>query len=109
VQRVIKEIGGKFTEVEKAISQAFLPALFGDVLVDEDDPRLALASLPVKHAGLAIPNPVRSSDMNYEASILASSHLTAAVRGIEKFHSADHLAIIRDVRNELKSWPSGGV
>jgi hypothetical protein len=68
VQRVIKEIGGKFTEIEKAISQAFLPALFGDVL-DENDPRLALASLPVKHAGLALPNPVRSSDMNYEASI----------------------------------------
>jgi hypothetical protein len=91
VQRVIKEIGGKFTEIEKAISQAFLPALFGDVL-DEDDPRLALANLPVKHAGgLAIPNPVRSSDMNYEASILASSHLAA---GVEKFHSSDHLAVI---------------
>jgi hypothetical protein len=102
VQRFIKEIGGKFTEIEKEISQAFLPALFGDVL-DEDDPRQALASLPVKHAGLAIPNPVRSSDMNYEASILASSHLVASVRGVEKFHSADHLAVIRNVRNELKS------
>jgi hypothetical protein len=103
VQRVIKEIGGTFTEIEKAISQVFLPAIFGDVL-NEDDPRLALACLPVKHAGLAIPNPDRSSYyMNYEASILASSHLTAAARGVEKFHSADHLTVIGDVRNELKS------
>jgi hypothetical protein len=29
VQRVIKEIGGQFTEIEKAISQTSLPALFG--------------------------------------------------------------------------------
>jgi hypothetical protein len=61
---------------------------YGRHLLDEDDPRLGLVSLPVKHAGLAISNPVRYSDMNYEASILASSHLTAAVRaGIEKFFS----------------------
>jgi hypothetical protein len=38
VQRVVKDIGDAFTDVEK-VSQSFLPALFGDDF-DEDDPRL---------------------------------------------------------------------
>jgi hypothetical protein len=43
VQRVVKDI-----DVEKAVSQSFLPSLFKDDF-DEDDPRLRLAGLPVKH------------------------------------------------------------
>jgi hypothetical protein len=43
-------------------------------VLDEDDPQ-TLTSLPVKHAGVAIPNPVKSPDMNYEVSIIASLHL----------------------------------
>jgi hypothetical protein len=34
-------------------------------------PRLALASIPVKHTGLAILNPVRSSNMDYESCFLS--------------------------------------
>jgi hypothetical protein len=51
----------------KAISQSFLPALFGYDF-DEDDPRLRLAGLPVKHAGMALPDPITSAKSNYEAS-----------------------------------------
>jgi hypothetical protein len=49
VQRVIPDIGDQFAEMGKAISHTFLPALFGEDIVD-DDPRLKRACLPVKHA-----------------------------------------------------------
>jgi hypothetical protein len=49
VQRVKKDIGMDFVEVERAISELFLPALFGDTY-DDDDLRRSLASLPVKQA-----------------------------------------------------------
>jgi hypothetical protein len=49
-QRVRKDIGMEFTNVKRAISQSFLPALFGNNY-DEDDPCRRLTSLPVKHAG----------------------------------------------------------
>jgi hypothetical protein len=39
LSEVVKDIGDAFTDVEKAISQSFLPALFGDDF-DEDDPSL---------------------------------------------------------------------
>jgi hypothetical protein len=72
VQRVIPDIGDQFAEVGKAISHSFLPALFGDDIVD-DDPRLKLACLPVKHAGLALPDPTASAQRNYEASMVVRS------------------------------------
>jgi hypothetical protein len=101
VQRVIKDIGGKFPDVEKELFQNFLPALFDDV-IDGDDPRLKLACLPVKHAGLSLPNPVLSAATNYKASILSSSPILAAFRGVEEFRSADHVSVVGEVRKELK-------
>jgi hypothetical protein len=41
-------------------------ALFGDDF-DEDDPRPRLAGL-LKHAGMALPDPIASAKSNYEAS-----------------------------------------
>ena len=90
LQRVQKDTGEKFQSVTDAISDTFLPALFGDT-IDKNDPRdcrVDLACLPVKHAGLALPNPVKSAESNYQASVLASLHLCAAMRGVEEFESA---------------------
>jgi hypothetical protein len=67
-----------------------------------DDPRPRLAGLPVKHAGMALPDPIASAKSNYEASTLVNVHLLAALKGNEEFHSADHKAISREVRSELK-------
>ena len=94
-------IGGFFGPVAKALYCTFLPALFGEP-IDPDDPRLALAPLPVKHAGLALPNPVDSAGENYKASTLLCSHLLAALKGSQKFSSADHRATISGVRAELR-------
>jgi hypothetical protein len=96
VQRIVKDIGGKFPFVEKEMNQTFLPALCDDA-ISSDDPRFSLAGLPVKHAGLALPNPVLSANKNYESSMLSLSHILAAFCGVNGFRSADHIAIVREV------------
>jgi hypothetical protein len=91
VQRVKKDIGMEFTNVERAISQSFLPDIF-------DNPPHSLTCLPVKHTSLAIQDPTESFESNYEASTLACSHLVAALKGVKEFQSLHHLA-----RVELQS------
>ena len=101
VQRVTKNVGPEFEAVELALSGTFLPTLFGDDYGD-DDPRRNISCLPVKWAGLAIPNPTSAADANYEASILICSHILAAFRGVETFRSAKHTSVISEVKTELK-------
>ena len=101
LQRVTNGIGSEFKSIEETLSQFFLPALFGDTYED-DDPRRDLSCLPVKWAGMAIPDPTISADSNYDASILACSHILAAFRGADEFRSADHLSVIKEVKLELK-------
>ncbi len=68
VQRVTKGIGHEFQDVELALAKTFLPTLFGDNF-DKTDPRRKLSGLPVKWAGLAIPDPTAvSADLNYAVS-----------------------------------------
>jgi hypothetical protein len=77
VQQVVEGIGDDFSEIEKSIDDLFLLALFSDKLEDRDARRF-LRKLPVKFAGLGLPDPVASSDSNLEASTLVCSHLLAA-------------------------------
>ena len=99
-------IGPKFASVKQTLAKTFLPTLFGDHEYDGDDPWRALAGLPVKWAGLAIPDPTTSAQPNYEASILPCSHILAAFRGVNVFQSTDHLKVIREVKAELKANPA---
>jgi hypothetical protein len=62
----------------------------------------ALAGLPLKWAGLAIPNPTTLAHPNYEASILLCSHILAAFPRVNVLRSADHLKVIGEVKAELK-------
>jgi hypothetical protein len=81
IQRVVKGIGNDFGEIKKAIFDLFLPTLFLDKL-KECHQHCSLSKLPVKFAGLALPDPVASSESNFEASTLMCSHLLAAFRGV---------------------------
>jgi hypothetical protein len=70
---------------------------------DNDDPWCADAScLPVKWAGLAVPNPSLAADANYEESTLSCSHVLAAFQGVDTFRSAKHKSVIVEVKTELK-------
>jgi hypothetical protein len=71
VQRVTKGIGPDFASIKQTLAKTFLPTLFGDEY-DGEDPRHALAGLPLKWAGLAIPDPTTLAQPNYEKSILHS-------------------------------------
>ena len=77
-QRVIPNIAHLFDPVENAITGSFIPAIYGETVGDSI--RL-LASLPVKYAGIAITNPVATSQANYNASTLVCSHLSQAIQG----------------------------
>jgi hypothetical protein len=76
IQRVIYDIGDCFFDVEAAITDIFLPALYGETLKDCTY-CCHLSALPVKFAALALPDPSVSSEGNYEASTLVCSHILA--------------------------------
>ena len=55
MQRVTPGIGNAFVPVEKALQEIFLPALFKGL--GEGSPERGFTRLPVKQAGLALPDP----------------------------------------------------
>jgi hypothetical protein len=101
ILRVIRNIGPAFKGVEEALSKTFLPTLFGDDY-DDDDPRRGISCLPVKWAGLAIPDPTFQADANYDASMLSCGHIMAAFRGVEPFRSAEHKSVMAACKSETK-------
>jgi hypothetical protein len=103
VQRVKPGIAAHFSGIEKALSCDFLPPLFGEPLDEENDHRRSLAGLPVKHAGIAIPDPTTTATEYYEASTLVYSHLIEAIRGWVPFQHADHLSVRRASIQQLRS------
>jgi hypothetical protein len=105
IQRVIDNIGDCFFDVEAAIADIFLPALYGETLKDCTYRRY-LSALPVKFAGLALPDPTASSEGNYQASTLVCSHILAAFRGTESFSSVDHQSLCKAVTAEIKACRS---
>jgi hypothetical protein len=50
--------------------------------------------IPVKKAGLAIPNPMETADTNWMALMLSCGHLISAIRGMEEFSSTEHTSIM---------------
>jgi hypothetical protein len=75
VQRVTKGIGLEFAFIEKTLAKTFLQTLFDNEYDNEDPRRTLLPCLPIKWAGLAIPDPTTLAQPNYEASILLCSHI----------------------------------
>ena len=71
VQQIIPSISDKFVLIEKALTEHFLPSLFGEsevigpaVIADLWD----ILCLPVKYAGPRIFNPVHLADHNFQVS-----------------------------------------
>eukprot|EP00978_Attheya_sp_CCMP212_P020743 scaffold59762_cov33-Attheya_sp.AAC.1 len=74
-------ISTEFESVESSLKNDFLPALLGQSKIGQ--PWRDLLALPVKHAGIAIPNPTTSAGGNVMASTVVCGHLVAALRGKE--------------------------
>ena len=100
VQRVTPGIGDAFGPVEEEIETTFLPALFEGV--GDGYPGRAITRLPVKQAGLALPDPTRTAPDNCQVSCVITGHLVSALRGQVTFRTADHAACLRDGRAAVR-------
>jgi hypothetical protein len=100
LQRVTNRLSNEFEVVEEALATKFLPSLFRNG--ESCDTKRQLVCLPVKHAGLALPNPTTAVESNWKASTLICGHLVAALRGATDFRSEDHSATMQSGKAELK-------
>ena len=100
MQRVTPGIRDAFGPVEEEIKTAFIPKLFHGV--GDGAPGRAITRLPVKQAGLALPDPTRTAPENWQASCVITGHLVSALRGKVTFRTADHAACLWDVRAAVK-------
>ena len=106
LQRVLPDIGDHFEMIEEAKrSLMFFFQLF--FLANNLSKRTiivvsSLTALPVRLAGLGLPNPTKSSAANYEASehpcVLTSNTIST---GEISFQPADHVSTDQDVLAEL--------
>ena len=100
VQRVTPGIGKAFVPVEEDIAKAFFPALFEGA--GDGAPGREITRLPVKQAGMALPNPTLTAPENCQASCVITGHLVPALRGQVPFRTADHAAFLRDGRAAVR-------
>ena len=88
VKRVTPRVGEAFSQVEEDLREIFVPALFRGL--SEGLPTRENTRLPVKQAGLALPDPVQTAPENWTASCVITGHLVAALRGQVVFRTAEH-------------------
>ena len=93
MQRVTPGVGAAFGPVEEALRDVFVPALFRGLT--EGLPTRDNTCLPVKQAGMAIPDPVKTAPEIWTASCVITGHLVAALRGQAAFQTADHTTCLR--------------
>ena len=93
LQRVTPGVGAAFGPVEEALQEVFLLDLSQGLT--EGLPMRENTCLPVKQAGLAIPDPVLTAPENWTASCVITGHLVSALRGQTIFRTADHTACLR--------------
>ncbi len=77
LQRVVPDTAEAFEEVEKALAEVFLPALLGQPDCTE---LRGLFALPVKQAGLGLPDPVKTAPLSFEQSVWSSGDLVKSLR-----------------------------
>jgi hypothetical protein len=85
-QRTIKNISNYFIPLEETIRNTFLPALLGRGISEE---QRKIIALPLRYGGLAIQNPVLTSDKEFQASNVITDEVQRLIYNqdtqIEKF------------------------
>ena len=80
VKCVTPDIGMAFQVVEDLLRDIFLPSLFQGGT--SQIPGRFITGLPVKQAGIALPDPTWIAQANWAASCMITGHLVAVLRGI---------------------------
>ena len=73
LQRTLPDIGVLFEPLEQCIRNEFIPAIIGKHVSDNER---AILSLPTRHGGMNIPNPVDSAPKEYSWSVKMTKRLT---------------------------------
>eukprot|EP00978_Attheya_sp_CCMP212_P024974 scaffold79458_cov43-Attheya_sp.AAC.1 len=103
LQQVTDGISTEFQADESSLKDDFLPALQGQSKVLGQPLRDLLLALPVKHAGIAIPNPTTSAGGNFRASTIVCGHLVvASIRRRATFNGAEHASVIKEGREAVR-------
>ena len=100
VQHVTPGIGMDFKPVEDELRVTFLPDLF-----QEDTSQIlrrAITGMPFKQAGIALPNPIKTSRDNCIASYVITGHLVAALGRTAEFRLGDNSFFMREGREEIQ-------
>ena len=101
IQRVIPDIAKELQPLQDTIVSSYLPNLFGTTFSSSHQYVNTIASLPIKHSGLSIHNPVSSSPNYYRDSQQLTSHLIDSLHDITVFSLPDHLALRKSVRVQI--------
>ena len=81
-----------FQVVEDALRDIFLPTLFQGGT--SQIPSRAIAILPFKQAGIALPDPTRTAGANWVASCVITGRLAAALCRTAEFRSGNHYLLM---------------
>jgi hypothetical protein len=77
LQHVTEGLRLEFSVIALALHYDSLPTLFG--LEDVSNTQRQLASLPIKFAGLAIPDHSATTEKNWSASTVICGHIITAI------------------------------
>ena len=103
VQRVTPGVSDAFGPVETALKDTFVPEFFEGLR--EGMPERGVTRLPVKQAGLALPEPSQTAPENWSVSCVITGHIVAALRVQVEFWTAEHSACLRE--GQMAVWRRG--
>ena len=95
MHRVVENAGDHFGPIEEALANVFIPALLGG----KDSGQLReLFTLPVRQAGLNLPNPAIRAVDGYRASLECTKALTASLIDGTDLDANGYAADVKEVR-----------
>ena len=95
MHRVIEDVGEYFAPIEEALATVFIPALLGG---KEGEQLRDLFTLPVRQAGLNIPNPAKKARDGYQASLECTKALTASLLARSDLDAIGYAGSVKEAR-----------
>ena len=100
VQRTIPEIDRLFAPLEEAIREKLIPAIVGRKVSDLERRILAL---PIRHGGMGIANPTKTSGHEHDASLRITDNLTRIIYNQENDFTNYQLEDVKQEINRVKA------
>ena len=96
LSRVVPDCTSAFDPLRAAIRERFWSSLLGDTASEVEK---SLFSLPIRHGGLGIRDPVDHASRAFPASRSGSEEVVSALKGLSIFSVESHLNRLNDVRS----------